>query len=122
MSTPTTGSLVIKHPNSLLRVNERGGRIYITMSLSVGNKITMALSADEAIALATYLQTKSQLILSKGGFIGVRGSSTSTSRGSKARKARAKPAEAKGEAKETTPAPKQTETEETGEEDIGEEE
>lgn len=110
---------MIRHPNNLLRVNARSGKIYITMS-SMDNKITMALSADEALALASYLQTKSQLILSKGGFIGVRGSSTTTGKGSKARKAGKKPAEAKGEA---TTAPKQVEeTEEAGgEEDIVEE-
>lgn len=115
MSTTTPGSLVIKHPNTMLRINMRNGRIYITMS--TGNtKTTMALTADEALALSTYLQTKAQLILSRGGFIGVRGASTSTTK-AKASKA-GKKAEAKGG--EEVTAPKQVE--DVGDEDIGVEE
>lgn len=110
----------MKHPNTSLRVNMRGGRIYITMTTG-DTKVTMALTAEEALAVSSYLQAKAQAILSRGTFIGVRGTSTTTmAKTAKARtKAKAKAAEAK---EETVTAPKQVEPESgEEEEDVGEE-
>lgn len=119
MSTPTkTGSLYIKHPNTSLRVNLRGNRIYITMATG-GSKATMALTPEEALAVSSYIQAKAQAILSRGTYIGIR-SATTTNKASKTGKKVGKKPEAK---EETATAPKQVEPETggEGEEDIGEE-
>ena len=120
----TTGSLFIKHPNSTLRINMRGGRIYVTMSLATNGKITMALTPEEALAISTYLQAKAQYLLSKGAFIGIKGQAKQAT---KATKTGRKPAEAgaKGGEAGATGTPKEAAKEtpgEVGEEDIGEEE
>ena len=114
----TQRSLFIQHPSSTLRVNLRGSRVYITMK-SNGTSVTMALTPEEALALASYLQAKANIIIARGAFIGVKGQAGQTKAARTAKAGRK--AEAKGG--ETTPAPKQTEEAgEVGEEDIGEEE
>ena len=97
------------------------------MSLATNGKVTMALTPEEALAISTYLQAKAQYLLSKGGFIGVRGSTTST-KAVKAKAARAgaakagrKPeAEAGAKGGEAGATPK--ETKEATPEGVGEEE
>ena len=85
-----------------MRINMRGGRLYITM-VSGNAKVTMALSPEEALAIASYLQAKANVLIARGAYIGVRRSSRA------------------GGSRAGEEAPRQVDEDSTAGEDVGEE-
>jgi hypothetical protein len=103
----TERSIIIQHKNARMRLNARDGKLFISLAKD-NNTITMTLSIEEALVIATYLNSYAGQKLQSGLYIG-------------SRQGTAGQGQAKGK-KPVTTAPKQVENTKVEEEETGDEE
>ena len=65
MSEKPSG-FILRHQSAWLRLNERDGKIFLTISKSKEETMTISLSPEEALAVSSFLQLKAQYLILHG--------------------------------------------------------